>query len=173
MLHRSAHHHAGKRREPEGPLLLPGVPFHRAAEPDRLHLLSALHYPAMPAQHLQHLQGRAEASSGANLTPECRCDQLVLLYIPQQCNRKRRSVETTAVQRGTTDASVLTVPIRTETDMCMLFYSNFCTKKDPNQTSSIILCRNSHLQRDKYNSACRNKLAFASSVFTQQCFQYL
>lgn len=167
MLHRSAHHHVGKRREPEGPLLLPGVPFHRAAEPDCLHLLSALHHPAIPAQHLQHFQGRAEPSTGANLTPECTHDQLVLLFDPQQCNRKRRSVETMVVQRGISDTSVLTVPIKAKTDTCMSFYSDLCTKKQPNQTGSIILCRNSHLQRDKYNSACRNRLSLASSVFTQ------
>lgn len=80
-------------------------------------------------------------------------------------------MEATVVQRGISDTSVLMVPIKAKTDMCMLFYSDLCTKKQPNQTSSIILCKNSHLQRDKYNTACRNRLALAlcesshSSVF--------
>lgn len=139
VLRRSAHHHVGKRREPEGPLLLPGVPFHPAAEPDRLHLLSALHHPAMQAQHLQHLQGRAALSLGANLTPGCARDQLVLSFDPQQCNRKRRSVGTTGVPREFSDTSVLTVPVKVKTDMCMLFYSDLCTKKQPNQTNSITM----------------------------------
>lgn len=56
VLDRSAHHHTGEWRQPEGSLLLPGVPLHRAAEWDILHLLSPLHYSAMWAQHLHHIQ---------------------------------------------------------------------------------------------------------------------
>lgn len=58
VLRRSTHHHAGERREPEGPLLLPGLPLHRAAERDHLHLLPALHHPPVRAQHLQRFQGK-------------------------------------------------------------------------------------------------------------------
>lgn len=61
---------------------------------------SALHHLAMRAQDLQHLQGVANLSTGANLTPECARHQLVPLFDLQRCNRKRISVETTVVQRG-------------------------------------------------------------------------
>lgn len=130
VLHRSTHHYAGEWGESEGPLPLPGLPLHRAAESDHLHLLSALHHPSLRAQHLQRVQGKKVAarisSSRVGVAPASLTTRGVGID-PQQCNRVRRSVETTVVQESITEPSVLTVAIRAKTDTraCPFLFSLF------------------------------------------------